>query len=102
MVDRGGNGAGAAFTLRLSGSCTEAEREAQAIPAADLLRALASGKGIDVAGVVIMGDLLLDTLPVQRMAEVKNLTPQDRRVLEELADEILVGWPGTLTLKSKR
>ena len=62
----GGSSATTAFTLRLSSACTEAEREARAIPAQDLLRALLSGKGIDLAGVVIHGDLLLDELPLRK------------------------------------
>ncbi len=78
-VDRGGSSATAAFTLRLSSACTDAEREAHAVPAQDLLRALASGKGIDLAGVVIQGDLLLDELPLQKVAAVRDLSPEDRR-----------------------
>ena len=86
-ADRGGSSATAAFTLRLSSACTEAEREAHAIPAQDLLRALTSGKGIDLAGVVIQGDLLLDELPLQKVAALRDLSPEDRRVLDGLRDE---------------
>ena len=94
-ADRGGSSATVAFTLRLSSACTEAEREAHAIPAQDLLRALTSGKGIDLAGVVIQGDLLLDELPLQKVAALRDLSPEDRRELDGLRDEgvHVIHWP---------
>ncbi|MCE3224759.1 MAG: hypothetical protein K0S58_2939 [Nitrospira sp.] len=101
-AERRGSTAEAAFTLRLSGSCTEAEREARAIPAQDVLRALASGKGIDLAGVVIEGDLLLDELPVQKMAAVQDLSPDDRRVLEGLNDVAVHVIRGPFVIKNAR
>jgi uncharacterized protein YjbI with pentapeptide repeats len=54
-----------AFTRHLGAGCTEQEREAQAVEAAQLLQAFREGKGIDLSGVVVRGDLSLDnTLPV--------------------------------------
>ncbi|MBI4001622.1 MAG: pentapeptide repeat-containing protein [Nitrospira defluvii] len=100
--ETGGTSATAAFTLRLSNTCTEAEREARAIPAQDLLRALASGKGIDLAGVVIHGDLLLDELPAQKMAAVRDLSPEDRRDLEGLNDEAVHVIRGPFVIKNAR
>ncbi len=52
------------FTLHLSAGCTEQEREAQVVDATQLLQAFKEGKGIDLSGVIILGDLILDTLPV--------------------------------------
>ncbi|MFO0774027.1 MAG: pentapeptide repeat-containing protein [Nitrospiraceae bacterium] len=59
----------------LPDSCTNAERETQAVPAAEILAALKSGKGIDLSGVVVTGDLLLDelpTVPVDRLSGVSE------------------------------
>lgn len=86
-TETGGTGANAAFTLHLSHTCTEAEREARAVAAEDLLRALAAGKGLDLVGVVIRGDLWLDELPVQKIAAVRDLSPEDRRTLDGLKEE---------------
>jgi hypothetical protein len=94
--------AGAVFSMRLSDSCTEVEREARAIPAQELLRALASGRGIDVAGVVIHGDLLLDELPVQKVAAVQGLSPEDRRVIEGLNNEPVRVIRGPFVIKNAR
>ncbi len=101
-AETGGTGATAAFTLRLNSTCTEAEREARAIPAQDLLRALAGGKGVDLAGVVIQGELLLDELPAQKVAAVGDLSPEDRRVLEGLNDEDVHVIRGPLVIKNSR
>lgn len=86
-VETEGTTAATVFTLHLSKTCTEAEREARAVSAKDLMQALAAGKGVDLSGVVIQGDLLLDELPAQKVAAVKGLSLEDRRLLEGLNDE---------------
>ena len=53
-----------ALMRHLSAGCTEQEREARAVDATELLQAFREGKGIDLSGVVVRGDLSLDTLPV--------------------------------------
>lgn len=58
---------GVALMRHLSVNCTEQEREARAVDAIQLLQAVEEGKGIDLEGVVIRGDLSLDTLPIGRL-----------------------------------
>ncbi len=102
IVETGGNNAGTVYSVRVSASCTEAEREARAIPAEDLLRLLASGKGIDLTGVVIDGDVLLDELPVQKLAAVKDLSREDWKALEGLPDEMVRVIRGPFAIKNAR
>jgi uncharacterized protein YjbI with pentapeptide repeats len=64
-VDRSPAGAAASLTLRLGKDCAQQDREARMVAASDLLAAIAEGKGIDLVGAVVTGDLLLDRLPVQ-------------------------------------
>lgn len=90
------------LTLHLSSTCTDAEREARAIPAQQLLQALAAGKGIDLSGVVVQGDLLLDELPAQKVASVQGLSLEDRRVLEGLNDEEVHVIRGPFVIKHSR
>lgn len=52
------------FTRHLGRDCTEAQRDAQAVPAGEILAALTSGRGVDLSGVTVTGDLSLDELPV--------------------------------------
>jgi hypothetical protein len=101
-AETGGTGSTAAFTLHLSRACTEAEREARAIPAQDLLRALAEGKGVDLVGVVIQGDLLLDELPAQKVETVRDLSPEDRLVLDGLKEEDVHVVRGPFVIKNAR
>jgi uncharacterized protein YjbI with pentapeptide repeats len=58
------SGPEAALTLHMGVNCTEQEREVRAVDMTQLLQAFREGKGIDLSGVVIRGDLSLDTLPV--------------------------------------
>lgn len=82
---------GVALTLHLGPGCTEQEREARALDAAQLLQAFREGKGIDLSGVVVRGDVSLDTLPVgplpSELAGMKELQGLEARVI-----------PGSLTI----
>jgi uncharacterized protein YjbI with pentapeptide repeats len=73
------------FTRHLSVGCTEQEREAQAVDAAQLLQAFREGKGIDLSGVIVRGDLMLDTLPVSQLPPeldgMKELQGREIRVV---------------------
>jgi len=52
------------FKVHLDAACTPAEREAHAVDADALLTALKRGETVDLNGVLIRGDVVLDTLPV--------------------------------------
>ena len=57
-------GAPERFTIHLSASCSQVERNAHAVKASAILAALTRGQIVDLDGVVIHGDLALETLPV--------------------------------------
>jgi uncharacterized protein YjbI with pentapeptide repeats len=85
QVEAPAPGPGVALTLHLGAGCTEQEREARAVEAAQLLQAFREGKGIDLSGVVVRGDLFLDTLPVGPLPPdlegVKDLQGYEVRVI---------------------
>lgn len=64
LVERGPDTPAAPLTRHLAADCTEAERAAQAIPAAELLAAFKAGRGVDLERVLVLGDLALDQLPL--------------------------------------
>ncbi|HLZ32765.1 MAG TPA: pentapeptide repeat-containing protein [Nitrospira sp.] len=64
VADGAAAGSQGRFTMHLSADCTVAERESRAIDAASVLAALKQGQAVDLSGVVIRGDLALDSLPV--------------------------------------
>jgi len=63
LLDDAAPGAQGRFKIHLSASCTQAERNAHAVKASTVLAALARGETVDLDGVVIHGDVALETLP---------------------------------------
>jgi len=64
------------FTRHLDTGCSEAERKAYAVRAEELLAALKEGKGVDLAGVVVVGDLLLNKLPLVSVDSLQDPPPE--------------------------
>ena len=85
QVESIASGPGVALTRHLSAGCTEQEREARAVDAVQLMQAFKEGKGIDLSGVVIRGDLSLNMLPVGRLPPelegMKELQGREVRVI---------------------
>jgi hypothetical protein len=71
------------LTVHVAKDCTEQEREAQAVSARELLEAIAAGRGVDLMGAVILGDVALDRLPARPFASVM-LPPRVRDKLSEM------------------
>ena len=82
---------GMAWVLHLGADCTEQERETRAVDSTQLLQAFKEGRGIDLSGVVVRGDLSLDTLPVgplpPELEGMKELQGREARVI-----------PGSMTI----
>jgi uncharacterized protein YjbI with pentapeptide repeats len=89
------------FTLHLGKHCTEQEREAQAVPAADLLKVLAEGRDVDVSGVLIVGDLELDGLPARRPEDL-TLPPRVRPKLADMHVSRLHVLSGAVSIRDAR
>jgi hypothetical protein len=85
QMEIGASGMEVALTRHLGADCTEQEREAQAVDATQLLQAFREGKGIDLSGVVVRGDLSLDSLPVgplpPELEGMKELQRHEVRVI---------------------
>src|SRR5207237_2821443 len=80
------------LTRHLGKDCTAQEREAQAVTAAELLAAFRSGKGVDLNGVVITGDLRLDELPLVPVPPPDVLPPRVRdAILKQGLRQLRVG-----------
>lgn len=71
LIEQGPGPPEAPLTLHLRNSCSPQEREARAVPASQVLAAFKAGRGVDLRGVVIQGDLMLDALP---FVPVRSLT----------------------------
>jgi len=71
------------FRRHLVGGCTKQERAAQAVAAEEVLAAIQQGRGVDLAGVVLTDDLMLDQLQPVAVAEVGSLSSAARQFLTE-------------------
>ncbi len=98
QVETPTSGQEAALTLHLGSGCMEQEREARAVDAAQVLQAFREGKGVDLSGVVIRGDLSLDLLPVgsapSELEGMKELQGREVRVISgamTIVDSIVHG-----------
>ena len=91
QVETVASGLDAALKLHLSADCTEQEREARAVDATQLLRAFTEGKGIDLSGVVVRGDLSLDALTVGPL-------PQELDGMKELQGRVARVIPGSMMI----
>lgn len=74
-MEREGADQPAVFVRHLDPACTEQEREAQAVKAEEVLAALKNGRGVDIAGAMIVGDLFFDALPAVKAETVPDLPP---------------------------
>ncbi|MDQ6734527.1 MAG: pentapeptide repeat-containing protein [Nitrospirota bacterium] len=70
-----------AFVMHLSKACTDGERLAHAIHAEALLEAIQRGQEIDLIGVVVVGNLFLDQLPLVDAPTPDQLPPLIQKLL---------------------
>lgn len=95
IVERMPSEAAAPLTRHLGKDCTAQEREAQAVTAAELLAAFRSGKGVDLSGMVLTGDLMLDELPLVFVKTLDVLSPrvQDAILKQRLQQVRVISGP---------
>lgn len=99
VMERESAGQSAVFKRHLGSGCTDQERAAQAVPAADVFAAVKLGKGVDIAGVMIVGDLFLDALPPVALETVPDLSAAVRDGLRArgITDVRRLGGPLVIT-----
>jgi uncharacterized protein YjbI with pentapeptide repeats len=85
------SGPGVALTRHLGADCTGQEREARAVDAAQLMQAFKEGKGIDLSGVIIRGDLSLDMLPVGSLpSELEGMKDLEGREVRMISGSVTI------------
>lgn len=99
MVESSPGGKPGPLMKHLSPDCTKAEREAQAVSAASVMQALTQGQAVDLAGVVLQGDLIFDQLPVRKSQIPQGLTPEQQAALNALNDEEQRSVVGNLIIR---
>ncbi|MGH7229941.1 MAG: pentapeptide repeat-containing protein [Nitrospiraceae bacterium] len=85
------------FRRHLGKECSEEDRRSHAVMAHELLEALKNGQSLDLLGVVIEGDLLLDQLPPMNLHE-----PPPAKIQEVLRGRPLTDLreiPGSIAIR---
>lgn len=90
------------FFRHLGDECTQRERDDRAVSADEVLEALRKGRAIDLAGVVVTGDVMLDRLPQHPVSSVETLPPDLRESLREKGVETLRVVTGPVTVHNSR
>lgn len=87
------------FVRHLGADCSPQERQQQAVAAQDLLQALTDGQGLDLQGIVVIGDLTLDALPIALDGERQKLPVLVREWLAQKDAEEIRIVKGGITIR---
>ena len=89
-----------ALVRHLGKACTDKEREARSVRAAEIMEALTQGRGVDLSGVIVTGDLHLENLPTKALDKVlPALGPDDRQAIERLGRQAVRLVSGTFSIR---
>ncbi len=98
QVEASAGETGRPLLKKLASGCTSVEREAHAVDSVAILAALERGQSVDLAGVIVRGDLAFDRLPVQTV-EPKPGRPSERQdSLRQASEQELRLVRGALTI----
>lgn len=91
VTESPGTGGEGPFVVHLTANCTTAEREARAVDGEAIIEAVATGRAVDLVGVIVHGDLTFDRLPVQTSHPARGAAlDQETGVDEPNAGEVRV------------
>ena len=88
--------------VHLEDDCSLPERRELAVSGADLLAALEEGKNVDLHGVVVVGDVLLDHLSLHRVADLPNLPSVVQDALSQRHLDTIRFIPGSLRITASQ
>ena len=85
--------------VHLEGLCFSADQREWAVKGTDILEALKDGKSLDMQGALVVDDVMLDHLPLQRVATIPHI-PQhiQKRLMQQGIEDIRV-IPGAITIR---
>ena len=88
--------------VHLEGLCFSADQREWAIKGADVLEALKDGKNLDLQGVLVVDDVLLDQLPLQSIADKPHIPAHiTARFHQEKRDSVRV-IAGAITIRDSQ
>jgi len=88
--------------VHLEGFCFTSDQQKWAIKGKDVLDALKTGKNIDIQGALVVGDVMLDQLPLQPIAEIHNIPDHIQADLKQRGLEKARVIPGSITIRDSQ
>ena len=88
--------------VHLEGFCLSKDQQAWAVNGSDIIEALKNGQDIDLQGVLVVGDVMLDQLPLQAVAEIPNLPATILVQLQQRGLDSVRVVSGALTIRDSQ
>ncbi len=90
------------FWVHLEGECSADDLQKWAVQSVHVLDALRDGKSLDFRGVRVVGDIMLDQLPLQPIATIANIPHHIQLRLQQRGVKTLRVIPGALTIRDSQ
>jgi uncharacterized protein YjbI with pentapeptide repeats len=88
--------------VHLDGFCLSADQRELAVKGADVLESLIAGKDLDLHGVLVVGDVMLDQLPLQSVEDLPQLPHSVlARLSQKRLDKVRM-IPGAITIQDSQ
>jgi len=88
--------------VHLEGFCLSKDQQAWAVNGADVIAALIDGRDIDLQGVLVVGDVMLDHLPLQRVAEIPYMPAMVLERLQQRGLDSVRVVSGSVTIRDSQ
>jgi hypothetical protein len=86
----------------VKGPCSPEEQEKLAVRGADILEALEHGRSVDLEGVLVVDDVMLDLLPLHDVSENSKIPSAARERLQQQHISAVRVIPGFLSIRHSR
>lgn len=90
------------FWVHVEGPCLPQEQAALAVRGADILEALEHGRSIDLEGVLVVDEVMLDLLPLHDLLENSDIPPAVQERLQQRRLAAVRVIPGSLSIRHSR
>jgi len=88
--------------VHLEGLCLPNDRGQWAVKGAEVLEALKTGKSLDLQGALVVGDVLLDQLPLQPLADIPGIPLDIQSRLRQRGLESVRVIPGAMMIRDSQ
>ena len=88
--------------VHLEGLCFPTDQREWAVKGTDILEALAAGRNLDIQGVLVADDVMLDQLPLQLIADVSHIPQHIQEDLQQRGLKQIRVVSGAITIRDSQ